>query len=187
MEENNEKDKNHFNLRYKRLPKNEYEELKENVKQNYKKDLYSVELRSKNEEIRKQERIREQLRSEQEIENLKANRALRDKYSFKAFKVVKKSLWGWAILLFIYGLVKLLTRHENGGFEIFSDHVLIAITTATTLNIYAGFLSLIRGLFPSIKVYRIKIILRIKLWKILRKSSGFLKKSSGFLRKKSVI
>jgi len=67
--------------------------------------------------------------------------------------VVKKSLWGWAILLFIYGLVKLLTRHENGGFEIFSDHVLIAITTATTLNIYAGFLSLIRGLFPSIKEY----------------------------------
>lgn len=94
-----------------------------------------------------------QLRSAQEIENLKANRELRDKYSFKAFKVVKKSLWGWAILLFIYGLVKLLTRHENGGFEIFSDHVLIAITTATTLNIYAGFLSLIRGLFPSIKEY----------------------------------
>ncbi len=95
----------------------------------------------------------ETLRSEQEIANLKANRELRDKYSFKAFKVVKKSLWGWAILLFIYGLVKLLTRHENGGFEIFSDHVLIAITTATTLNIYAGFLSLIRGLFPSIKEY----------------------------------
>ena len=89
----------------------------------------------------------------QKVENLKANRELRDKYSFKAFKVVKKSLWGWAILLFIYGLVKLLTRHENGGFEIFSDHVLIAITTATTLNIYAGFLSLIRGLFPSIKEY----------------------------------
>lgn len=90
---------------------------------------------------------------DEEIENLKANRELRDKYSFKAFKVVKKSLWGWAILLFIYGLVKLLTRHENGGFEIFSDHVLIAITTATTLNIYAGFLSLIRGLFPSTKEY----------------------------------
>jgi len=77
--------------------------------------------------------------------------ALREKYSFKAFKVVKKSLWGWAILLFIYGVVKLLTKHENGGFEIFSDNVLIAITTATTLNIYAGFLSLIRGLFPSFK------------------------------------
>lgn len=92
----------------------------------------------------------------EEIEDIKANRELRDKYSFKAFKVVKKSLWGWAILLFIYGLVKLLTRHENGGFEIFSDHVLIAITTATTLNIFAGFLSLIRGLFPPIKENRKK-------------------------------
>ncbi|WP_239350087.1 hypothetical protein [Snodgrassella communis] len=87
----------------------------------------------------------------EEVEDIKANRELRDKYSFKAFKVVKKSLWGWAILLFIYGLVKFLTRHDNGGFEIFSDHVLIAITSATTLNIFAGFLSLIRGLFPSIK------------------------------------
>ena len=81
----------------------------------------------------------------------KADRQLRDKYSFKAFKVVKKSLWGWAILLFVYGVTKFLTRHENGGFEIFSDQVLIAITTATTLNIFAAFLSLIRGLFPSIK------------------------------------
>ncbi|PIT12231.1 hypothetical protein BGI30_02890 [Snodgrassella alvi] len=79
---------------------------------------------------------------------------LRKTYSYKAFKVVKKSLWGWAILLFIYGLVKFLTRHDNGGFEIFSDHVLIAITTATTLNIYAGFLSLIRGLFPSVNTNR---------------------------------
>jgi len=87
----------------------------------------------------------------EEIEDIKANRELRDKYSFKAFKVVKKSLWGWAILLFVYGVVKFLTRHENGGFEIFSDQVLIAITSATTLNIFAAFLSLIRGLFPSIK------------------------------------
>ena len=79
--------------------------------------------------------------------DLIANRGLRDKYSFKAFKVVKKSLWGWAIL----------TRHENnGGFEIFSDHVLIAITTATSLNIFAAFLSLIRGLFPSIQEDKIE-------------------------------
>lgn len=101
--------------------------------------------------VRWKEKSVEQNKLYEEVENLKANRELRDKYSFKAFKVVKKSLWGWAILLFIYGLVKLLTRHENGGFEIFSDNVLIAITTATTLNIYAGFLSLIRGLFPTIK------------------------------------
>ena len=93
---------------------------------------------------------------QEQFEREKADRQLRDKYSFKAFKVVKKSLWGWAILLFVYGVTKFLTRHENGGFEIFSDHVLIAITTATTLNIFAAFLSLIRGLFPTIKEYKKK-------------------------------
>ena len=97
-----------------------------------------------------EKRVKVSLQQEQ-FEREKADRQLRDKYSFKAFKVVKKSLWGWAILLFVYGVTKFLTRHENGGFEIFSDHVLIAITTATTLNIFAAFLSLIRGLFPSIK------------------------------------
>lgn len=97
-----------------------------------------------------EKRVRVSIKQEQ-FEREKADRQLRDKYSFKAFKVVKKSLWGWAILLFVYGVTKFLTRHENGGFEIFSDQVLIAITTATTLNIFAAFLSLIRGLFPSIK------------------------------------
>lgn len=88
---------------------------------------------------------------QEQFEREKSDRQLRDKYSFKAFKVVKKSLWGWAILLTIYASIKFFTRHDNGGFEIFSDQVLIAITTATTLNIFAAFLSLIRGLFPSIK------------------------------------
>jgi len=115
----------------------------------FQESIYSNDRTVKIEEYTEQKHFSRKL--DEEIENLKANRELRDKYSFKVFKVVKKSLWGWAILLFIYGLVKLLTRHENGGFEIFSDHVLIAITTATTLNIFAGFLSLIRGLFPSIK------------------------------------
>lgn len=115
----------------------------------FQQSIYSSDRTVKIEEYTEQKHFSRKL--DEEIENLKANRELRDKYSFKVFKVVKKSLWGWAILLFIYGLVKLLTRHENGGFEIFSDHVLIAITTATTLNIFAGFLSLIRGLFPSIK------------------------------------
>ncbi|WP_414965933.1 hypothetical protein [Enterobacter hormaechei] len=31
----------------------------------------------------------------------------------------------------------------------FSDEVLIAITSATTLNLFAAFLGVIRGLFPS--------------------------------------
>lgn len=95
-----------------------------------------------------------QLASSERRENLErktADRLLRDKYSFKAYKIVKKSLWGWATLLTIYALIKFLTKNEtNGhGFEIFSDTVLIAITSATTLNIFAAFLSLVKGLFPS--------------------------------------
>lgn len=86
-----------------------------------------------------------------EVKRHYENTILRKTYAYKAFKVVKKSLWGWAILLSVYGVIKFLTRHDNGGFEIFSDQVLIAITTATTLNIFAAFLSLIRGIFPSIK------------------------------------
>ncbi|MGT5125632.1 hypothetical protein ACRWGX_10645, partial [Escherichia coli] len=35
------------------------------------------------------------------------------------------------------------------GIQIFSDKVLIAITTAVTLNVFAAFLGVIRGLFPS--------------------------------------
>lgn len=85
------------------------------------------------------------------LQDMRANRELRNKYSFKAYKIVKKSLWGWAILLTAYVLIKLLTKNESNthGFEIFSDTVLIAITSATTLNIFAAFLSLVKGLFPS--------------------------------------
>ena len=35
------------------------------------------------------------------------------------------------------------------GVQTLSDKVVIAITTATTLNLFAAFLGVIRGLFPS--------------------------------------
>ncbi|WP_085166146.1 hypothetical protein [Gilliamella bombi] len=125
-------------------------------KMNELKDKFTSDFapQPKEDQGRDQSVVRNKLH--EEIEDIKANRELRDKYLFKAFKVVKKSLWGWAILLFVYGVVKFLTRHENGGFEIFSDQVLIATTSATTLNIFAAFLSLIRGLFPSIKIKKEK-------------------------------
>lgn len=37
------------------------------------------------------------------------------------------------------------------GKEIFSDEVLIAVTAASTLNLFAAFLGVIRGLFPHAK------------------------------------
>lgn len=82
----------------------------------------------------------------QEIEDRKADRALREKFGDKAYKVVRKTLYGWAILLFCYGISKIW------GYEIFPNEVMIAITTAVTLNVFAAFLGVIRGLFPTGKV-----------------------------------
>lgn len=79
----------------------------------------------------------------EEVEDRKADRALREKFGDKAYKVVRKTLYGWAILLFCYGYSKVF------GFTIFPDEVMIAITTAVTLNVFAAFLGVIRGLFPA--------------------------------------
>ncbi|WP_197094774.1 hypothetical protein [Erwinia sorbitola] len=98
------------------------------------------------------ERVREEKSSEkdlillnEEVEDRKADRALRDKFGEKAYKVVRKTLYGWSILLFCYGYAKIF------GFELFPKEVMIAITTAVTLNVFAAFLGVIRGLFPSSK------------------------------------
>ncbi|MGY0161705.1 hypothetical protein [Edwardsiella tarda] len=81
----------------------------------------------------------------QDVEDRKADRALREKFGDKAYKVVRKTLYGWSILLFCYGFSKVF------GYEIFPTEVMIAITTAVTLNVYAAFLGVIRGLFPTQK------------------------------------
>ncbi|MEW5290277.1 hypothetical protein ABW286_13970 [Erwinia papayae] len=81
----------------------------------------------------------------EEVEDRKADRALRDKFGEKAYKVVRKTLYGWCILLFCYGYSRIFC------FTIFPDNVMIAITTAVTLNVFAAFLGVIRGLFPSSK------------------------------------
>jgi len=80
---------------------------------------------------------------QEDVEDRRADRALREKFGDKAYKVVRKTLYGWSILLFCYGFCKLF------GYEIFPDNVMIAITSAVTLNIFAAFLGVIRGLFPS--------------------------------------
>ncbi|WP_230200742.1 hypothetical protein [Serratia marcescens] len=81
----------------------------------------------------------------QDVEDRKADRALREKFGDKAYKVVRKTLYGWSILLFCYGFSSIF------GFKIFPDEVMIAITTAVTLNVFAAFLGVIRGLFPASK------------------------------------
>lgn len=99
------------------------------------------------------ERTREEKSSEkdlmllnEEVEDRKADRALREKFGDKAYKVVRKTLYGWCWLLAIYAAIKFRFK-----IEIFSDNVLIAVTSAVTLNVFAAFLGVIRGLFPSQK------------------------------------
>lgn len=79
----------------------------------------------------------------QDVEDRKADRALREKFGDKAYKVVRKTLYGWAWVIGIYGFFGIF------GMHIFPDPVMIAITTAVTLNVFAAFLGVIRGLFPA--------------------------------------
>ncbi|MEI9697297.1 hypothetical protein MNY64_05155 [Moellerella wisconsensis] len=84
----------------------------------------------------------------QNIKDRIADRALREKFGDKAYNVVKKTLFGWAVVLIATAFCKLFFN-----VEIFSDTVLVAITSAVTLNTFAAFLGVIRGLFPSNRKY----------------------------------
>lgn len=78
----------------------------------------------------------------QDVEDRNANRMLRQRFAEKAYKVAKWGLYGWGCVLAISVIGNIL------GEKTFSDNVLIAITSATTLNLFAAFLGVIRGLFP---------------------------------------
>ncbi|MEM8239940.1 hypothetical protein Q4R49_19770 [Morganella morganii subsp. sibonii] len=80
----------------------------------------------------------------QEVEDRKADRELRERFGDKAYNVVRKTLYGWAVVLAATAFCKFFFDKD-----IFSENVLIAITSAVTLNTFAAFLGVIRGLFPS--------------------------------------
>ena len=79
----------------------------------------------------------------QDVEDRTANRELRQRFAEKAYKVAKYGLYWWAVVLLLSAVGKIT------GVEVFSDNVLIAVTSASTLNLFAAFLGVIRGLFPS--------------------------------------
>ncbi|HDS6330270.1 TPA: hypothetical protein QHZ22_003807 [Escherichia coli] len=79
----------------------------------------------------------------QDVEDRTANRKLRQRFAEKAYKVAKYGLYWWAVVLLLSAVGKIT------GVEVFSDNVLIAVTSASTLNLFAAFLGVIRGLFPS--------------------------------------
>ncbi|AXF75537.1 hypothetical protein LU604_14700 [Erwinia tracheiphila] len=79
----------------------------------------------------------------EKLSGLKNTRKLRKIFAHKAYKVAKYGLYWWATVLLLSAIGKAV------GKEIFSDKVLRAVTTASTLNLFAAFLGVIRGLFPT--------------------------------------
>lgn len=75
--------------------------------------------------------------------NSRSYRELRERFAGKAYKVVKYGLYFWGCLCFIYII------GNACGKPVIHDDVMIAVTTATTLNLFAAFLGVIKGLFPS--------------------------------------
>jgi hypothetical protein len=83
----------------------------------------------------------------EKVENLKdqkAERQLRKKYAGRAFWFAVAGVSFWCALLVWNGWATYYT-----GKSPFSDNLLIAVTTATSINLFAAFLGVIRGLFPA--------------------------------------
>jgi hypothetical protein len=81
---------------------------------------------------------------DQVVADMEANRLLREKYAEKAHWLASACLWGWGLMLLATGVV-------NGvrGQDLWSDKVIIAVTTGVTVSVLAAFLGVIRGLFPN--------------------------------------
>jgi len=82
-------------------------------------------------------------REKEKTAGLEQNRFLRKEYAEKAFLFAWIGLGFWAFIIFFYALIFICS-----GERILSDAVLIAITSATTVNLFAAFIGVIRGLFP---------------------------------------
>lgn len=76
--------------------------------------------------------------------DMEANRLLRDQYAKRAYDLACACITMWVILLFSHGIIKVLTDKE-----MWSDKVIIAVTTGVTVSVLAAFLGVIRGLFGN--------------------------------------
>lgn len=80
----------------------------------------------------------------QTVADMEANRGLREQYAEKAYVMATGCLSAWFVLLGCNGVVNALQ-----GREMWSDKVIIAVTSGVTVSVLAAFLGVIRGLFPS--------------------------------------
>jgi hypothetical protein len=96
--------------------------------------------------IRKNRRSVEDHEKIQNIKDREADRELRKDYARKAFKFACYGFVFWVIVIAVHATIFFFSEKK-----VLSDEVLIAITTATTINLFAAFVGVIRGLFPAIK------------------------------------
>ncbi|WP_343636345.1 hypothetical protein [Roseateles sp.] len=80
----------------------------------------------------------------QQAADMAANRRLRQIYAAKAYGMAAACIVMWTCLLLLQGSIK-----ATLGIEMWSDQVLIAVTTGVTVSVLAAFLGVIRGLFPG--------------------------------------
>lgn len=80
----------------------------------------------------------------QTVADMAANRGFREQYAGKAYIMAVCCLIAWFGLLLCNGIVNALQ-----GREMWSDKVIIAVTSGVTVSVLAAFLGVIRGLFPS--------------------------------------
>jgi hypothetical protein len=96
------------------------------------------------EEDKPPESGKEDALKQQAAADMAANRGLREKYADKAYNLAAGCLSIWAVLLGVNGVVNAVQ-----GREMWSDTVIIAVTTGVTVSVLAAFLGVIRGLFPG--------------------------------------
>lgn len=82
--------------------------------------------------------------TEQDVKDSEHNRKLRGTYAEKAYQLAVGCITMWAVMLGTQGAIKALT-----GVEMWSDKVIIAVTTGVTVSVLAAFLGVIRGLFGN--------------------------------------
>lgn len=80
----------------------------------------------------------------QTVHDMRANRTLREVYADKAYQLATGCISFWMVLVGSQGVVNAVT-----GREMWSDKVIIAVTTGVTVSVLAAFLGVIRGLFPN--------------------------------------
>jgi hypothetical protein len=81
---------------------------------------------------------------EEDKQDRKSDRSLREKMATLSYNIAQVGLTVWIAVLVLYVQVKIFS-----GTKLFSDNVLIAITTAVTVNTFTSFVVVVKGLFPK--------------------------------------